>query len=113
MVGEFSIALVLLAAAGLMVRSFLLLQTVDPGFRPEKLLIMRIDLHVGRTAGQQVAYFRDTIERAQTISGVLSAGAISGFLRSDPEDAAVRRPDCRGIFRDRRRSTSEGPLLLR
>jgi len=56
-IGEFSIALVLLAGAGLMLRSFLLLQTVDPGFRPERLLIMRIDLHVGRTAAQQVAYF--------------------------------------------------------
>jgi len=86
-VGEFSIALVLLAAAGLMVRSFLLLQTVDPGFRPEKLLVMRIDLHVGRTSAQQIQYFRDAIERVQTIPGVVSAGAISGFLRSDPEDA--------------------------
>jgi predicted permease len=86
-VGEFSIALVLLAAAGLMLRSFLLLQNVDPGFRPEKLLTMRIDLHVGRTAAQQVQYFRDAIERVQTIPGVSSAGAISGFLRSDPEDA--------------------------
>jgi predicted permease len=85
-IGEFSIALVLLAGAGLMLRSFLLLQTVDPGFRPERLLIMRIDLHVGRTAAQQVAYFRDAIERVRTIPGVLSAAAISGFLWSDPED---------------------------
>jgi predicted permease len=85
-IGEFSIALVLLAGAGLMLRSFLLLQTVNPGFRPEKLLIMRIDLHVGRTAAQQVAYFRDAIERVRTIPGVLSAAAISGFLWSDPED---------------------------
>jgi predicted permease len=86
-VGEFSIALILLAAAGLLVRSFLLLQNVDPGFRPDKLLVMRIDLHVGRTAAQQVQYFRAAIERVQTVPGVLSAGAISGFLRSDPEDA--------------------------
>lgn len=86
-VGEFSIALVLLAGAGLMLRSFLLLQTVDPGFRPEKLLVMRIDLHVGRTAAQEVQYFRDAMDRVRTIPGVVSAGAISGFLRSDPEDA--------------------------
>lgn len=85
-VGEFSIALVLLAGAGLMLRSFLLLQTVDPGFNPEKLLIMRIDLHVGRTAAQEVAYFRDAIERVRAIPGVSSAAAISGFLWSDPED---------------------------
>ncbi len=86
-VGEFSIALVLLAGAGLMVRSFLQLQRVDPGFRSEKLLSMRIDLHVGRSAAQHVAYFRDAIARAEALPGVQSAGAISGFLRSDPEDS--------------------------
>jgi predicted permease len=85
-VGEFSIALVLLAGAGLMLRSFLALQNVDTGFRPEKVLIMRIDLHVGRTAAQQIQYFRDAMARARAIPGVVSAGAVSGFLWSDPED---------------------------
>jgi len=88
-VGEFSIALVLLAGAGLMVHSFLRLQSVDPGFRPEKLLVMRIDLHVGRTEAQEVAYFRDAIERVQGLPGVRSAAAITGFLRSDPEDSVA------------------------
>ena len=54
MIGEFANALVLLPGAGLMVRSFLRLERVDPGFQPEKLLVMRIDLHVGKTADQQV-----------------------------------------------------------
>jgi predicted permease len=88
-VGEFSLALVLLTGAGLMVRSFVRLQSVDPGFRPEKLLVMRIDLHVGKTAAQQIAYFHDAIERVKTLPGVVSAGAISDFLRSDPEDSVV------------------------
>ncbi|HUO32491.1 MAG TPA: ABC transporter permease, partial [Bryobacteraceae bacterium] len=86
-IGEFSIALVLVAAAGLMIRSFLRLESVNPGFRPDKLLIMRVDLHVGRTAAQYAEYFREAIARAQSLPGVRSAGAISGFLRSDPEDA--------------------------
>jgi predicted permease len=85
-VGEFSIALVLLAGAGLMLRSFVAMQKVDPGFRPENLLVMRIDLHVGRTAAQQIQYFRDAMARARSIPGVVSAGAVSGFLWSDPED---------------------------
>lgn len=88
-VGEFAIALALTAAAGLMVRSFVALQKVNPGFQPEKLLVMRIDLHVGRTSAQQVAYFRQVIDRVQALPGVRSAAAISGFLRTDPEDAVA------------------------
>ena len=86
-IGEFAIALVLLAGAGLLVRSFVRLQGVDPGFLPEKMLIMRIDLHVGRTNAQQIAYFRQVIERVSALPGVRSAAAVDGFLRSDPEEA--------------------------
>lgn len=57
-----------------MVRSFVLLPNVDPGFRPEKLLSMPIDLHVGRTSAQQVQYFRDVIDRVQAIPGVPIGG---------------------------------------
>lgn len=88
-IAEFSVAMILLAGAGLMVRSFVRLQNTDPGFRPEKLLVMRIDLHVGRTAEQQVAYFQDAIERVRNLPGVRSAAAVSGFLQSDPEDSVV------------------------
>jgi predicted permease len=88
-VGEFSIALVLLAVAGLMLRSFMRLESVDPGFRPENLLVMRIDLHVGKTAAQQVAYFHDAMERVEALPGVRSAGAIEDFLRSDPEEMVI------------------------
>jgi predicted permease len=86
-IGEFAIALILLAGAGLMVRSFVRLQGVAPGFRPEKLLSMRIDLHVGRTSAQQIAYFRQVIERVSALPGVRSAAAVDGLLLSDPEDA--------------------------
>lgn len=84
---EFAVALVLLAGAGLMIRSFVRLQAVDPGFEPEKLLAMRIDLHLGKTAEQQVNYFREVIQQAKTFPGVRSAGAVEDFLRSDPEES--------------------------
>jgi putative ABC transport system permease protein len=84
--GEFAIALALLAGAGLLMRSFIELRNVDLGFQPNKLLVMRIDLHVGRTSEQQIAYFREVIDRLDVLPGVRSAAAISAFLRSDPED---------------------------
>ena len=51
-VGQFALALVLMISATLLVRSFLRLRAVDAGFRPDHLLSMRIDLHVGRTDEQ-------------------------------------------------------------
>ena len=86
---QVGLTVVLLLTAGVMLRSVARLEQVDPGFRPEKLLVMRIDLHVGRTTDQQIAYFRDAIERVEALPGVRSAGAIEGFLRSDPEDTVI------------------------
>ena len=103
MAGEFSLALVLLAGAGLMGRSYLRLQSVDPGFRPENLLTMRVDLHVGRTPEQYAAYFRDAVERVRRLPGVQSAAAVTDFLRSDPEDSVAiegRAPEQPGPCED-------------
>jgi predicted permease len=85
--GEFALALMLVVSASLLIRSFLRLRAVELGFRPDHLLTMRIDLHVGRTNDQHAAYFDEAIRRAQSIPGVRSAAAVSGFLRTDPEDS--------------------------
>ncbi len=86
-IGEFALALILVASATVLIHSFLRLRAVELGFRPDHLLTMRVDLHVGKTNDQQAAYFEEAIRRAEDIPGVRSAGAISGFLRTDPEDS--------------------------
>ena len=86
-IGEFALALILVASATLLIHSFLRLRAVELGFRPDHLLTMRVDLHVGKTNDQQAAYFEEAIRRAEAIPGVRSAGAITGFLRTDPEDS--------------------------
>lgn len=85
--GEFALALVLVSTAGLLIHSFLRVQAVELGFRPSHLLTMRIDLHVGKSNDQQAAYFEEAIQRVESLPGVRSAAAISGFLRTDPEDS--------------------------
>ena len=85
--GEFALALVLISAAGLLVHSFVRVRATELGFRPDSLLVMRIDLHVGKTIEQQASYFEHAIERAGLLPGVRSAAAVSGFLRTDPEDS--------------------------
>uniref|UniRef100_Q023R3 Permease n=1 Tax=Solibacter usitatus (strain Ellin6076) TaxID=234267 RepID=Q023R3_SOLUE len=86
-VGEFALALILVTSATLLIHSFLRLRAVELGFRPDHLLTMRVDLHVGKTNDQQAAYFEEAIARAAAIPGVHSAAAITGFLRTDPEDS--------------------------
>jgi putative ABC transport system permease protein len=66
------------------------LEAVDPGFRADNLLVMHIDLHVGKNEAQRVVYFREAIARAQALPGVRSAAAIGRFLKSyNPEAVAI------------------------
>jgi putative ABC transport system permease protein len=74
-ISEIAIALVLLIGAGLLLRSMLLLQRVDPGFRLNDILCMTIDLTPSRypKPHDQASYFHQVIERVQALSGVQSA----------------------------------------
>jgi predicted permease len=71
------LAVVLLAGAGLLLRSFSTLTSSGLGFDTTRLLTFRIDLAAERyrTPEARVAATRDLIERLQNISGVASASA--------------------------------------
>ena len=72
--GEVALAVVLLVGAGLLLRSFLRLQAVDPGFRPERLLTMGVDPDSSKypAPGAQAALFRELAERARALPGIES-----------------------------------------
>jgi putative ABC transport system permease protein len=74
-IAEVSIALVLLTGAGLLLRSLLLVQRVDPGFRLDGTLCMTIDLTPAKypQPRDQALYFRQVIERVQALPGIQSA----------------------------------------
>jgi putative ABC transport system permease protein len=78
-VAEFALALVLLIGAGLMIRSFLRLQTVDPGFNPQNLLTMRLQLPSPAyfEKKKKTAFFEQALQRIGMLPGVRSASAIS------------------------------------
>jgi len=78
-VAEVSLALVLLAGAGLMVRSFSALAHVDLGFRPEHVLTARLSLPLRKypTDTAIVQYFRAAEARLAALPGIQAVGAIN------------------------------------
>jgi putative ABC transport system permease protein len=85
---EVALSVVLLIAAGLLMKSFVLLQHVDPGFDPS---------HVGMTfiypprlesapIAQQQAFFKTLLARASRVPGVEHAGITSGVPNSGDFD---------------------------
>ena len=72
---EVAISLVLLIGAGLLINSFLRLRNVDPGFRADNLLTMRIVLPKPRYEQfeRRSAFYTDLVQRVQSLAGVRSA----------------------------------------
>jgi len=89
-VGEFALSVVLLTGAGLLVRSFLAIQAVDPGFRPEHVLTMQITMPWGTSEARRAALDEATSERIRSIPGVQATGAISGLFDKQPGDFWIR-----------------------
>jgi putative ABC transport system permease protein len=79
-VGEVALALVLLAGAGLLVRSFLALRSVDPGFRAGEVLMLQVFAwDRNATPERRSEFFTRTLERVAALPGVAAAGAVSSL----------------------------------
>ncbi|HKU28527.1 MAG TPA: ABC transporter permease, partial [Candidatus Sulfotelmatobacter sp.] len=80
-VGQVSLSVVLLISAALLLRSFVRLLRVDPGFDAHNVLTMDISLPTVKYAKpeQQIAFFDEFLRRVSTIPGVRSA-AVSAAL---------------------------------
>jgi putative ABC transport system permease protein len=78
-IAEVALSLVLLVGAGLLVKSFMRLQSVNPGFNADNLLTMRVILPTSKykEEAQKVAFFKEAVGRIQALPGVQSAGAVS------------------------------------
>jgi putative ABC transport system permease protein len=87
-VSEIALALLLLCGAGLMLRSFLRLNRVNPGFEPDHLLTMKIALPSAAytTAAQTSAYLDRLLGRLQSLPGMRDAAATTMLPLSGESD---------------------------
>jgi putative ABC transport system permease protein len=78
LVAQLAIALTLLMAGGLLLRSFSTLLDTSPGFRPEGVALLQVFARLPEsTAGQRAAYFEQILDAMRTLPGVEEAGAAS------------------------------------
>ena len=78
-VAEVGFSVLLVIAAGLLIRSFWALSHVDPGFRPEQILTARITPNQSFCSdpARCQAFYRSLVERVQTAPGVHGAALIN------------------------------------
>jgi putative ABC transport system permease protein len=76
-ISEITLSLILLIAVGLLVRSFVRLLQVDPGFQPTSVLTMELALTGPKYQDNSAigAFFQQLTERVRTLPGVEAAGA--------------------------------------
>jgi putative ABC transport system permease protein len=80
-IAEVAIAMVLLAGSGLLVRSFVRMATLNPGFDPENVMTLRIALPARKYATNQswAAFYSQLLERAAAIPGVQNTAIGAGL----------------------------------
>jgi putative ABC transport system permease protein len=80
-VGEVALSLMLLVGAGLLLRSFVKLQQVDPGFDPSRRVAASVAMPQNRyrDAAHMVAFVRDVVERLQAQPGIEAVGVTTAL----------------------------------
>jgi predicted permease len=78
-VSEMALALMLLVSGGLMIRSFLGLLSIEPGFNPKQVMTMTVSLAGSEhnTPEKRAAFFNELMSRVEALPGVQSTSAIN------------------------------------
>ena len=96
---QVALVVVLLTGAGLLIRSFMHLQRVDLGFRPDHLLTMRLSIPSAKYSTSQArAAFQDALmDRVRQMPGVQGAALISDIFLSSTPNSTIFRIDGRAM----------------
>jgi predicted permease len=80
-VAEIALAVVLMSGAGLLIRSFVRVQSEQRGFDSTNVLLLQVDLpRTYDTAQKRAAFFTEAGRRLRALPGVQAVGAISDFF---------------------------------
>jgi predicted permease len=80
-ISELALSLVLLIGAGLLIRSFVRLQSVDPGFTADNVLSMQVMVSDAKYKDPKIraGFYREVETRIAHLPGVVAEGAVSAL----------------------------------
>jgi putative ABC transport system permease protein len=88
--GDFALAIILLAGAGLLVRSWWYVNSVDPGFRPERVVMMELSAPpTFRIPAQRTDLYHRVLEQIQAVPGVENTGIIGDLFIANSREQVV------------------------
>lgn len=76
---QFALAILLVFGANLLIRSFISVRSVDPGFQPEQVLMANLSVE-SRSA--RVGFYEQVVQQVPTIPGVRAAGLVEDLFIS-------------------------------
>jgi predicted permease len=82
---EVALSVVLLTGAGLLIRSLVAVESVDPGFQTARVLTATLRFRNTLKRDQRAALYREAMTQIGQLSGVSAAGAISTLFFTDDE----------------------------
>src|SRR5260370_25683239 len=83
-ISDFACAVVLLAGAGLLIRSFVAVQAVAPGFETQNILTAQLRFHNALPPSERTGLYQEALNSIGALPGVRAVGAISTmFWRGD------------------------------
>jgi predicted permease len=112
-VTEIAFALILLVGAGLLIRSLLRLQEVDPGFHSAGLLTLRVPLPASRYSDElrRTAFFNDALAKMAVTPGVQSAAGTAFLpMAAPPIGTGIYRADRPAPAPGERQSSEVRPI---
>ena len=105
---EFALAIVLLVGAGLLVRSWWHVTNIDPGFRPERVLVMGLaPPPTFSDPAQRINLYYRVLEQIQAVPGVESAGIIDDLFSDNPRERVLTVERGDGTVSERLRFTRD------
>jgi predicted permease len=88
-VADFALAIVLLVGAGLLVRSWSYVNSIDPGFRPEGVVVMELSAPMAFSISAKQHFYHRVLETIQAVPEVENAGVIGELFIANNREQVV------------------------